>query len=551
MHNKRQVFFIVIILGLIAGLSYAVYRFYHELRRVRESVDLIEDRQVQQRIVESSERAEVDTTTGQKQKWSDLQSRYQNAVLQIFSQVAEFNWLEPYKTPIQKKGSGTGFFINEKGDIITNAHVINEAIAVSAQIPSIGKRRFELEVIGMSPERDLALLRMPPTELEILKELLGVDTIPYVTIGDSDAVRRGDKIMALGFPLGQEKLKSTTGIVSGREHIPTKGYFIQISAPINPGNSGGPSLDSTGRVVGVNSLGIPSAQNVGYIIPSNEVLLFLDQLGTIKEGAQPKLLRKPFLGVFFNRGANDNLRAFLNNPKPGGLYVVDVYKGSPFEKAGIQPGDMIYTIDSYPVDMHGEMSVPWSKEERISIIDYVASLKLGHEIKLVYYRNGTRHMTTLPLEMTDPPIRLMYPGFEDIDYEVLGGFVFMPLTMNHIMNLSQFVPQLIKYVDPKEEIKPAVIITHTMLNSPASKLRSIGTGGIVTEINGQEVHTLDELRAAVLQSASSGYLTLKTSDNQFAVIPLEEILASEQRLSNIYRFPVSDLFKELSKRVGK
>ncbi len=551
MQDKKQTLLIILILGLIAGLSLAVYMFYHELRRVKESIDLVEDRQIQKRITEQSSIATVDMAPAKKQRWSALQSKFKNAVLQIFAQSTEFNWVEPYKTPAQQESTGSAFFINEQGDIITNAHVVNQAIYLTAQVPSVGKQRFEVDIIGMSPERDLALLRMPEKELKRLKSMLEVDTIPYLTIGDSDAVQRGDKIMTLGFPLGQQGLKSTTGVVSGREHIPTHGYFIQTSAAINPGNSGGPSLDSAGRVVGVNSAGIPSAQNIGYIIPSNEVLLFLDQLGTLKETTQPKLLLRPFLGVFFNRGANDNLREFLKNPKPGGLYVVDVYKGGPFDKAGIKAGDMIYKIDSYPVDMHGEMFVPWSKEDRISIADYVSRLKLGHKINLEYYRDGKPLTAQLILEMTEPPIRLMYPGFEEIDYEVLGGFVFMPLTLNHVVLLSQFAPHLMQYADPKKEIKPAVLITHVMLNSPASKLRSLGAGGIISEVNGKEVQTLDEFRAAVLLSASTGYLTIKTTDNQFAVMPVEELIKSEERLSKTYHYPLSEIYQELKKRVNK
>ncbi len=552
MHNTKELLLIAAILGLIAGLSYAVYTFYHELRRVKESVELVQDRQVQQRITSQSTIAKVDTSPAKKQRWSALQSKFQNAVLQIFAQSTEFNWVEPYKTPAQNQSTGSAFFINDEGDIITNAHIVDQAVYLTAQIPSVGKRRFEVEVIGVSPERDLALIKMPPKEVASLKQMLGVDTLPYLTIGDSDAIRRGDKLMALGFPLGQQGLKSTTGVVSGREHILTKGYFIQISAPINPGSSGGPSLDSAGRVIGVNSRGIPSAQNVGYIIPANEVLLFLDQLGTVKEdtNAKPKLLRRPFLGVFFNRFANDNLRAFLKNPKPGGLHVVDVYKGGPFDKAGIKAGDMIYTIDSYPLDLSGEMSVPWNKEDRISIVDYVARLKLGHTINLEYYRDGKLKKTSITLELTDPPIRLMYPGFEEIDYEVLGGFVFMPLTLNHVVLLAQYAPHLMQYADPKKEIKPALLVTHVMVNSPASKMRSILPGALIAEINGKEVRTLEEFRATVLKSAKTGHLTIKTTDNQFGVIPVEELLASEQWLSNTYHYPLSEVYKELKKQVG-
>ena len=546
MQHNRQWFSGALALGVLLVIFGSLIFMYRELHRVREALEDVTKTTCITKITEQPSRAHVDTQPARKQLWSDLQTELQNAVLQVFSQVTEFNWVEPYKTPSQSESAGSAFFINEQGDIITNAHVVNKAISVTVQIPSVGKRRFAVDVIGVSPERDLALLRMREKDLKELKQALGVKTLSYLKMGDSDAVKRGDKIMALGFPLGQQGLKSTTGVVSGREHLPLSGYFIQISAPINPGNSGGPSIDYAGRAIGVNTAGIPGAQNVGYIIPSNEVLLFLDQLETVKTKGKPKLLRRPFLGVFFNT-ANDNLRAYLKNPPPGGLYVVDVYKGGPFDKAGIKGGDMIYSIDSYPIDMHGEMSVPWSKEDRISIIDYVARLKLGHIVKLVYYRNGTKMTSTFVLTRTEPPIRRMYPGFEKIEYEVLGGFVFMPITANHVMLLAKFAPQIMQYADPKKQIDPALLITHVMLNSPASELRSIGAGGIISEVNGEKIHTLDEFRNAVLKSTKTGYLTIKTTDNQFAAIPLNDILTHEERLASTYFFRISELFKELKR----
>ena len=374
----------IVLFGLLVAGGITV--FHRKLKEVEERVQQLIEQKVP--VVAPVEKEEKEEQVGhvKEQLWSSLQTKVKNSVVQVFSHVTEFNWVEPYKSPNQSESAGSAFFISSEGDLITNAHVIEQALVVSIQIPASGKRRFEVDVIGVSPERDLALLRVKKKELEILKREIQSPSIPYLKMGDSDAVQRGDKIMALGYPLGQQGLKSTTGVVSGREHLMGH-YFIQIDAPINKGNSGGPSLDNKGRVVGVNSAGIPGAQNVGYIIPINEVKLFLEQLETLPYEGKPKLLRKPYLGIWF-KSANEDLVAYLGNPPPGGLYVVDVYKGSPFDKAGIKAGDMIYTIDGYKVDIYGEMSVPWSKEDRISIVDYVARLKLGHMFSITYYRQG-------------------------------------------------------------------------------------------------------------------------------------------------------------------
>ncbi len=540
-----------ILLCIVGGI--VLHRFMRDLRHMEETIKQLADKRFVQKEAALIAKEEVkelaQEKASKKQLWSSLQAKFKDAVPQVFAQVTEFNWVEPYKTPSQQETSGSAFFINKEGQLLTNAHVVDQAISVTIQVPSAGKKRFVVDVIGVSPDRDLALLQLKKEELQALKKELNVKEIPYLQMGDSDSINRADKIMALGYPLGQQGLKSTTGVVSGREHLLGQ-QFIQISAPINKGNSGGPSVDSKGYVVGINTAGIPGAQNVGYIIPINDVLLFLDQLKTLPESKTPKLLRRPYLGVSFLNNANENLTAYLGNPPPGGLYVIDTYKGSPLEKAGIKGGDMIYKIDGHSVDTSGEMMVPWSKEERISIADYVARLKIGQKVQLEFYRKGKRHTVSFVLTQTEPPIRLIYPGYEKIDYEVLAGFVFMAVSMNHVMLLSQYAPELLQFRDLKKPVEPALLITHVMLNSPASRARAIGAGGIIAEVNGQKIKTLDDFRIAVPDAIKTGYLTLKTTDNQFVALPLHEVMEDEPRLAGTYFYPLSQSYKDLKSRLG-
>ncbi len=542
-------------IAIICALSAAVvlYRFMHDLRDIELTVKQLTDRRFIKEeaaiIADEEVKALSQEKTSKRQLWSSLQSKFKDAVPQVFAQMTEFNWVEPYKTPSQQESTGSAFFINKEGELITNAHVVDQAIAVSVQVPSIGKRRFNVDIIGISPDRDLALLRLKKDELEALKKELKVKEIPFLTMGNSDSINRADKIMALGYPLGQAGLKSTTGVVSGREHLMAQ-YFIQISAPINKGNSGGPSLDKNGFVIGVNTAGIPGAQNVGYIIPINDVMLFLDQLRTLPASSTPKLLRKPYLGVVFNPVGNDNLTAFLGNPPPGGLYVVDIYKNSPLEKAGLKAGDMIYKIDNYAVDTSGEMSVPWSKEDRISIVDYVSRLKIGDKVSLQFYRKGALKKTSFTLTQTEPPIKRVYPGYEKIDYEVLAGFVLMPITLNHVVLLAQYAPELMAFADLKKPVDPALLITHVMLNSPGSRARTIGAGGIISEVNGQKIKSLNDFRLAVPESIKTGYLTIKTTDNQFVALSLREIMEDEPRLASTYFYQLSQSYKDLKNLLG-
>lgn len=500
-----------------------------------------------------------DLKVSKHQLWSSMQRKFKDTVAQVFTQSLKFNWVEPYKSPTQQESTGSAFFISDEGGLITNAHVVDQALVVYIQIPSLGKRRFEVTVLGVCPDRDLALLKLKPEAVKALKKELGKDKLPYLSFGDSDSVQRAAKIMTLGYPLGQQGLKSTTGIVSGREHVGGH-YFIQIDAAINPGNSGGPSLDNKGQVIGVNSAGISilnngdqlvAAQNVGYIIPINEVKLFLEQLHSMPSTTGPKLLRKPFLGVLFNN-ANDDLTAYLGNPAPGGLFVVDIYKGSPLHKAGIQAGDMVYKINGYSVDVYGEMNVPWSTEDKISIIDFVSRLKIGEELHIEYYRKGVRKDARFKFTQAElPPVRRMFPGYEKIDYEMLGGLVVMQLSLNHVVLLAQYAPELVQYADIKKHMNPILLITHVLLNSPASRARCIGAGALISQVNDKPVKTLEEFRKAVLEDSKQGFLTIKTTENVFVALPLEAIIESEPDLASTYFYQPTQLYEHLAKRLGK
>lgn len=477
----------------------------------------------------------IEKLVSSQQSWSGLQCKVKDAVVQIFAQKAIPDLLQPFKTPAQYQSTGSGFFINENGEIITNAHVVDQAKSVWIQVPSLGKRQIDVEVVGVSPDRDLALLRIKKDELEsFTKDLNG---IKYLPLGNSDLVHRADEIMTLGYPLGQQGLKSTTGIVSGREQ-----HLIQIDAAINPGNSGGPSLNLKGEVIGINTLYAPDAQNVGYIIPINELKIVLNDLRTFK------LLKRPYLGILFNN-ASEALTEFLGNPPPGGVYVVEVYKDSPLQKAGIQKRDMIYQINGHTLDVYGELL--WN-EDRISIIDYVSQLKLGQEISLVVYRQGKQIDLKFLFNQPDLlPIHKIYPGYETLDYEIVAGMVVQPLTTNHLPLLVNIAPGLTRYAEMKHQMKPALIITHIFPDSQAQRCRSLLPGAILSEINGLKVSTIDSFRTALFESIKTGRLSIETTDSVFVVLPFKRVIEEDQRLAKDYFYPLTQGVQSLVNTLDK
>lgn len=536
-----------VLIGIVIALGFSIlsatiyylytnqselYNAYQNLLKSTQDQELLKQQEI--KVVEKVVSA---------QPWADVQAIAKDTVVRIIAQQAEPNLLEPYRTPNQKAGVGTGFFISDKGEIVTNHHVIDGAQAIWIKIPSLGKIIIDVELVGTCPERDLALLRITEESLKQIHTVLS--SISYLKIGNSDLVKRADEILALGYPLGttQVSLKSTSGVVSGPEHISGRN-LIQISAPINPGSSGGPAVNASGQVIGIACSGIMGAQNVGYVIPSNELKMVLNDLRAC-EKAPNKILRRPFLGVLYNNGSTE-LAEFLGSPNDGGCYVVDVYKGSLLAQAGIQPGDMIYEINNHKIDMFGDITVPWS-EDRISIIDYIARLEIGQDISVSVYRKGQKKIFKFKFVFSDLlPIHKIFPGYDAIDYEIYGGILFQQLTINHLPILINEAPGLAKYLEFENQVKPALIVTHVIPNSQTQRLQVlVHEGSIIEEVNGKPVGTLEELRTILKEE--SKFTTFKTNDGVFFVISRERSLADEHRLSATYGYPISSFIQSLIK----
>lgn len=236
-------------------------------------------------------------------------------------------------------GRGTGFIIDGSGDIVTNQHVVEGGTGFEV-ILSSGEKR-EADLIGADPFSDLAVVRMQ-------------GAVPStVGFGDSDSLSQGQPVLAIGSPLGELTGTVTSGIVSalnrdfpsdqsvgGGEGIYTD--LIQHDAPINPGNSGGPLFDIAGRVIGVNTLGIPQSgmtpvQGLFFAIPSNRVARIVSQL--IENGR----VSYPYIGVSYAPLSPD-LAAQNDLPVDYGAYVQSTVPGGPADRAGIRSGDIIIAI---------------------------------------------------------------------------------------------------------------------------------------------------------------------------------------------------------------
>ncbi len=542
--------FRVLLLVAIGFGTYGSYYFYNRtniLMRDQEAIKTALHTVIEQQRIALSQQSRIRTDSKDditddaapltSANWLKVQQRIKDTVVQVFSTITVFNWLDPYKSPKQRESAGSGFFINADGHIITNYHVIAQANDIQIQIPSFGMERFDAELIGVAPERDIALLKLTPNaKIKIEKNL---SSIAWLPLGNSDQILRSQEVLAVGFPLGQTKLKSTLGIVSGRERLGYFGY-IQTTAPLNPGNSGGPALNQYGEVIGINAAIIKDAQNVGYIIPINEVKAALDDMYKVK------LLRKPVLGCLFTMSTPEMV-SYLNNPARGGWYIAKVFENTLLSSVGVLDGDMLYEINGYPIDMYGELNVPWS-EDKISIFELLNRYKIGDDIIFKIYRNGSEKIFKFKLAYDYiPPIRVIYPEFEKeaIDYEIVGGMVVMQLSHNHVAQLLSSAPELVKYSRSENQHKPAVVVTSIIPMSQAYKARVLRPGEVIEMVNGIDIQTLEDFRSAIRDGLNKEFITMRTSDEILAVLSVEKIAHDEQRLASTYFYKTTPLSKEI------
>jgi len=262
---------------------------------------------------------------------------------------------------------GSGFIIDRKGYIVTNNHVIEDADEISVKLKD--GQEFSAEVVGTDAKTDLALLK-----IEADRDL------PALELGDSDELKIGEWLVAIGSPFGLEQTV-TAGIVSAKGRVIGAGPyddFIQTDASINPGNSGGPLLNLKGQVVGINTAIVASGQGIGFAIPANMAKNIITQL------RQTGMVTRGWLGVGI-QPVSKELAEYYNLENDQGAMVTEVFPGDPADKAGIKSHDIILSVNGKKVESSRDLSA------------MIADIPVGEKITVEFIRDGKRKKVTVTI----------------------------------------------------------------------------------------------------------------------------------------------------------
>lgn len=373
---------------------------------------------------------------------------------------------------------GSGVIISPQGEILTNYHVIasmgggDNALEVRT---SDGKS-FKATVLGKDKELDIALIKIDAAHL------------PFAKLGDSDALRIGEWVVAIGNPLGLEHTV-TQGIISakGRKLDPGVGSFLQTDAAINRGNSGGPLLNLRGEVVGINTAINPAGQNIGFAVPISMVNRILKDLRSGKP------VSRGYLGV----GPTDLDQAYQEAlGAKEGVVVSTVEKGQAADKAGLQRLDVITAVDGQPVR---------NQDELVSVI---SSRRAGETVKLSVWRDGKTLTLTATLgdrkALEDQRRREAGEAPEDEGAS-------RPEEGAKSLNLEKTYGFTVESADVRNRIK-GVVVTSVDSRSPAAE-RGMAPGMIITEVGRQPVNNLAEFNAQVKKVGGRTLLLFIQSPN--------------------------------------
>ena len=357
---------------------------------------------------------------------------------------------------MRQQSLGSGFIIDKAGYIITNNHVVEGADEIKVKLAD--GREYKAKVIGRDQKTDLALIKIS----SLFKDL------PTLTLGDSDSMRVGDWVLAIGNPFGLEETV-TQGIISATGRAIGSGpydNFLQTDAPINPGNSGGPLVNLIGEVIGINSAIVSSGQGIGFAIPSNMAKKIIPQL---KEKGK---VSRGWIGVSVQSVTPEIAQAFGLKETRGAL-VGEVAAGGPAGAAGIKRGDVIVSFDGTEIKKIGDLPL------------LVAETPAGKTVTVKVMRNSQE--LTLAVKVAEMPTGKI-PALGQPSSEGFG------------LTVESITPQVMRELQLRDKYGVAVLSVQ-----PGSLADDAGiqVGDVIKEVDHIPVKDLNEYNSAIRKSGAS------------------------------------------------
>ena len=452
------------------------------------------------------------------------------AIVKVYTVSNSPDYYNPWSMQGPRSSSGSGCII-EGRLILTNAHVVSNQTFL--QVRKYGDtQRYSAQVVAVSHLTDLALLTV--------EDLNFFEGEPALSLGELPETQQ--EVLVYGFPMGGDMLSITKGVISRIEHQPyvhSSNVFLagQIDAAINPGNSGGPVLVDD-KIVGVVMAGIPSAQNIGYMVPVPIIRHFFQDL---EDGIYDGY---PSLGISIQDMENEGLREYYQmETEMSGVLINQIVPGSPAD-GKLKIGDVLLAIEDYTIGNDG--TIEFRTNERTHLNYVIQQKQISEDIKLTFLREGEREEVKVNLSRSLKKDRLVpMEQYETLpSYYIYGGLVFCPLTKD-LLNIwgsqwaqsapRELVCQLLNNI-PEKEDQQIVILLKALAAEVNQGYQNVNTW-VVDRVNGEKIWNMHDL-VEKIENSQEPYIIFEDQWNKKVILDKEKVTESSQEILETYRIPL-------------
>ncbi|MBF0224022.1 MAG: DegQ family serine endoprotease [Desulfobacterales bacterium] len=403
-------------------------------------------------LVEKSSPAVVNISTVKNSKGSGRVFRHFSKNPfgdEFFNDFFEKFFGDEQEREFKQKSLGSGFIIDENGYIVTNNHVVEDADDIKVKLKS--GEEYEAKIIGRDSNTDIALIKVQTS-----------NKLPVLELGNSDELKVGEWVFAIGSPFGLEHTV-TAGIVSAKGRVIGSGPyddFIQTDASINPGNSGGPLINLDGKVIGINTAIVAGGQGIGFAIPVNLAKGIINQL---KENGE---VTRGWLGVSI-QDLNPDIAEYYGIKGKKGAVVTEVFPSDPADNAGIKPRDIIMEVNGEKIESGRDLSAK------------IAKITVGANVTVKLLREGKEKTFNVKIAKREDQRDSLNEDNSKSSSDSIG------------IEVANLTPEISRRFNIKEG--KGIIVVHVYPRTKGEQA-GIQTGDIIKEVNRQEINSIEDYK---------------------------------------------------------